>query len=144
MTEVARSIVLNAGIPHRHNRDEWAEYLVAMCVSFRRALLQHPNAAPILLEFAPRDLSIGRHDDTCALLRRAGVASHLHILILNGLEHLTLGSGLTQAAPQTFARADPQREPSLTEAVKANPWPSSDELFAESVRAFLHGASRRP
>lgn len=148
MAEVARSIVLEIPAPRQGTPEHWIEWLVTLCVDLRRAVLRHPNAAPLLLEFVPRDLLTAHYDEAIALLQEAGVPAERHVLIVDGMENLTLGAALTQAMrPEPtraaiFPHADPEREPRLTEAVRANRWRTAEELFAESVRVFLQSAAK--
>lgn len=147
MAEVARSIVLEAVVPRKRDPESWMDWFVALGVNFRRAVLRHPNAATVLLENVPRDLLTARYDDAAEFLREAGVPEHLHVLILDGLENLTLGAALTQCTkpPSTarspiFPHSDPEQEPALAAAVQANQWRTAEKLFAETVRSFLRGA----
>ncbi|GAB2856614.1 hypothetical protein GCM10022221_65390 [Actinocorallia aurea] len=148
MAEVARSIVREIPVPGQGRAADWVEWLVSLCVDLRRAVLRHPNAAPLLLEFVPRDLLTARYDEAIVLLEQAGVPAERHVLIVDGMENLTLGAALTQAMKpeatrdEIFPYADPEREPRLVGAVEANQWRSTEELFAESVRVFLHGAAK--
>ncbi|ROO85890.1 TetR family transcriptional regulator [Actinocorallia herbida] len=147
MSEVARSVVLEIPAPRPGAPGDWIEWLVALCVDLRRAVLRHPHAAPLLLEFVPRDLLTAHYDEAIEVLAEAGVPAERHALILDGMENLTLGAALTQAMrPEPtrgaiFAHADPVREPRLVAAVLANRWRTPERLFAESVRVFLQGAA---
>lgn len=145
MAEVARAIVTEAAMPRRRDPGEWVDWLVTLSVNFRRAVLRHPNAAPVLLEHVPRDVLTARYDDAAEFLGQAGIPASLHVLILDGLENLTLGAALTQAVKppgaqsKIFPQARAETEPALVQAVGFNPWRTTEKLFAESVRAFLHG-----
>ncbi|AIJ23287.1 transcriptional regulator [Amycolatopsis methanolica 239] len=149
MAGVARSIVLEAAAPRRREPADWQEWLVTLAVNFRRVVLRHPNAAPVLLEHVPRDLLSARYDDAAQLMRDAGVPEEVHVLILDGLENLTLGAALTQAVKpadirnRIFPHVDAEKEPALASAVKANEWRTGEKLFAESIRSFLRGAVQR-
>lgn len=148
MAEVARSIVRETVVPRHRDPADWVEWLVAMCVNFRRAVLRHPNAAPILLEFVPSDVLSTRYDDAAAFMSKAGVPVDRQVLILAGLENLILGTALVQAMKppairsKIFAHVDQRREPALATAVAANPWSTPEKLFAETVRTFLRGAAQ--
>jgi TetR/AcrR family tetracycline transcriptional repressor len=50
---VARATVLETQLPDPYPGMTWIEWLVALCLSFREAVLRHRNAAPLLLEFMP-------------------------------------------------------------------------------------------
>ncbi|MFD4252462.1 hypothetical protein ACFWQL_22230 [Amycolatopsis thermoflava] len=81
-------------------------------------------------------------------MRDAGVPAEVHVLILDGLENLTLGAALTQAVKPADIRnrisphVDAEEEPALASAVKANEWRTGEKLFAESIRSF-RGAVQR-
>ncbi|NKQ53198.1 TetR family transcriptional regulator [Amycolatopsis sp. K13G38] len=147
MAGVARRIVLEAPVPRKRDPEQWIDWLVAQAVSFRRVILRHPNAASILLEFVPRDVLSPRYNDAAGFLQKAGVPAHTHVMILDGLENLTLGAALTQAMKPENARARifphlaPDDEPALADAVRQNSWRTAEKLFAQSVRSFLEGAA---
>lgn len=145
MSEVARHIVLETVVPRKRKPDDWIEWFVTMSVNFRRAILRHPNAAPVLLEHVPRDVLSARYDDAAQFLTQAGVPPHLHVLIFDGIENLVLGASLMQAMKPSTARSrifphvSRTRESALAEALDTNPWRTPEKLFAESIRAFLRG-----
>jgi len=147
MAEVAKAIVRETVTPRKHKHADWVEWFVSLALNFRRSILRHPNAAPVLLEFVPRDVLSVLYDDAAQYLTEVGVPRERHVLILDGLENLTLGAGLAQAmkTPSTrskiFPHTDESTEPNLADAVRANTWTTSGELFAQTVRSFLHGAA---
>lgn len=145
MAEVARLVVRQTPTPARREPEHWCEWFVELSVNFRRTIMRHPNVAPILLEFLPRDVLGAMYDNAAQLLADAGVPVRLHALILDGLENMTIGAALIEATKSPESRAaifpslDRAREPALADAVDANPWRSSDEMFAEIVRSMLRG-----
>lgn len=147
MAEVAKAIVRETVVPRKRSHDGWVEWFVQLALNFRRSILRHPNAAPVLLEFVPRDVLGVLYDDAARYLTDLGVAPELHVLILDGLETLTLGASLTQAMKEPATRAkifpsvDASTEPNLAAAVDANTWSSSSELFAQTIRVFLTGTA---
>ncbi|GAA2409431.1 hypothetical protein GCM10010191_17550 [Actinomadura vinacea] len=149
LEEVAQSIVLETVIPRKPSGDDWMNWFVALAMNFRRVILRHGNAAPILLEFLPRDMLSPLYDDAAEFLTQAGVATGLHVLILDGLEKLTLGAAVTEAMRRParrgriFGHVDPASQPALAQAVKANELTAAD-LFAETIRAFLLGVTTAP
>lgn len=94
---VARQIAGAGNLPRRKPGPDWPEYFVALSLNLRRSILKHRNAAPILLQYLPRDLLIGTYEDTARFLDDSGVPAHLHVQILDGMERLTLGAVLTEA-----------------------------------------------
>lgn len=148
MAEVARWIVRQTNLPPAQDPKRWIEWFIQLALNFRAAILQHPNAAPLLLEFVPRDVLAPLYDDAGQVLHAAGIPLDLHIMILDGLESITLGASLTQAMKppeaQTliFANIAQDEEPSLAEAANRNRWKTPERVFAEVLRNFLNGASQ--
>lgn len=146
MAEVARLVVRQTPAPLRRPADDWTDWFVKLGVNFRRTILRHPNVAPILLEFLPRDVLTALYDNAAAVMNEYGVPTEAQALILDGLETLTVGAALIQAVKSeatrgmVFPSLNRETEPALAAAVDANPWKSAEELFEQSVRCFLQGA----
>lgn len=146
MAEVARLVVRETPFPKERDPARWMDWFVQQALNFRRTILRHPNVAPILLEFLPRDSLSQLYDSAARLLTEAEVPIEVHALILDGLETLTVGAALITAtkAPENrttpFPALDPATDVALAAAVEANPWSTSEELFAEVVRSMLRGA----
>jgi AcrR family transcriptional regulator len=146
MAEVARLVVRETPFPKERDPARWMDWFVEQAVNFRRTILRHPNVAPILLEFLPRDSLSVLYDNAARLLTEAGVPIQVHALILDGLETLTVGAALITATktPEKratpFAALDRSTDAALAAAVDANPWPTTEELFEQVVRAMLQGA----
>jgi AcrR family transcriptional regulator len=140
LSRVAQLILLE--VPDAWDADEapaWDEGLVRMAVALRRAILRHPNAGPILLEYFPRHFVLGPYEHVASALTGAGIPERFHMLIIEGIEKLTLGSALYHA---TFPDVDDRAYPSLARAVSAN-GAGDEEQFVESLEAFLHGVEAR-
>jgi AcrR family transcriptional regulator len=143
---VARAIVLETEIPDPAVDRTWIEWLVALSLSFREAVLRHRNAAPLLLEFMPRNVLIGVYEANARFLAEVGVPAGDLVLVIDGLDKLTLGAVVSEAAKnsdlggQIFASAQPGAEPTLAAAVTVNARDAA-ELFAESIRRFLRGVA---
>jgi hypothetical protein len=79
-------------------------------------------------------------------LTEIGVPLEQVVVILDGLDKLTLGAAITEAmhggddGERPFANADPITEPVLVAAVATNER-STTGVFAEAIRRFLHGAT---
>jgi hypothetical protein len=73
-------------------------------------------------------------------LASVNVPTELHVVIIDGLDKITVGAALMEAAhPDRFKRqVFASSEPSLSEALNANEM-SSDQLFEAEVRSFLVG-----
>ena len=140
---VARSIVAEIAVPRKPDPSRWPEWFVQMSLNFRTVVLRHRNAAPLLLQFRPRLILTG-YEEAAAFLSESGVPAQLHVLILDGMETLTLGATITeamrplQASKTIFPDLAPSRQPHLAAAVAANNL-TSRRLFAEMIRGFLRG-----
>ena len=148
LSAVARHIAGASVVrPRRKPGPDWPEFFVALSMNFRQAILRHRNAAPILLQYLPRDILIGTYEDTARFLLDSGVPTHLHVQILDGMETLSVGAVLTEAMlkPSTrdtiFQNVDRESQPLLAEALAANEL-SSKRLFEEMIRSFLYGVMR--
>ncbi|KAA9156766.1 TetR family transcriptional regulator [Amycolatopsis acidicola] len=146
LEEVARMIVLETPRPRDRSAENWVEYFVTQSLNFRRTILSHAKAAPVLLRYPPRDVLARVYDRSAKFLIEVGVPDELHVLILDGLDKLTLGAALTEAMKEPrqrskiFPHADPEREPNLARALKANTR-NAEDLWAESIRTFLRGVT---
>lgn len=142
---VARAIVLEARWPDERSVPNWVEWFVQLSLDFRSAVLRHRNAAPVLLQFMPRDVLTRTYDTSARLLAELGVPPEQRVLILDGMDKLTVAAAITEAVKgpdergRAFANVDPATEPTLAEAAELNPR-SVEDLFAESIRCFLRGA----
>lgn len=147
LAAVARQIAGAGPIPRRRPGPDWPEFFVTLALNLRRSILRHRNAAPILLQYLPRDLLISTYEESAQFLADSGVPAHLHVQILDGMERITLGAALAEAMrpPSTrttiFPHVDPESQPVLSRALAENTL-TSKQLFEEMVRSFLHGVMR--
>lgn len=138
LARVARLVLIE--VPDAWDAEEppaWDEGLVRMAVELRRAILRHPNTGPILLDFFPRQLMLGPYEHVAGALAAAGIPGHRHVLIMEGVEKLTLGSALYHA---TFGDVNAATHPALAQAVSAN-GAGDEDLFVATLRAFLRGVA---
>ncbi|MCU1654666.1 MAG: hypothetical protein JWQ60_5815 [Pseudonocardia sp.] len=145
--QVAGSILRGVTLPEFHPGDDWREAVVELCVATRRAILDHPHAAPLMLEFLPRQTVIAGYERWARLLAGCDVPAEQMITIMKGTEHLTFGSALFEAAIISKRLApypgfDPERNPYLAQALDADRQ-DPERLFASTVRAFLAGLGSR-
>ena len=144
---VAHAIVGSVQIPADPTAEDWIEFFVKLNLNFRRAVLKHRNAAPVLLQFLPREMFTAVYEDMTTVLTAAKVPADRHVLILDGMERFALGATLTEAMgpPRTIRSIFPSvratHNPNLAAAVRANGMNPS-QLAAEAVRSFLIGAIR--
>lgn len=143
---VARFIALETRIPDPKSVPNWIEWQVALSLAARESILRHRNAAPVLLQFMPRDVLIVAYNRIAAYMKEVGVPIEQVVVILDGLDKLTVGAALNEAMRPTeeggrlYGNANPMTEPDLAEAVAANQR-STTGVFAESIRSFLRGAA---
>lgn len=125
------------------NTEELKEALVALCVSVRSSLLEHPNAAPLLLEVLPRHIFTDRYERWIASLNVSNIPVDHQIVLVDGLEMLTYGSALLGASAValgsgTFPDVDEHEYPNLGRASRVAA--DADTRFEETLRDFLDGA----
>ncbi len=142
---VARAVLLEAPFPPRRSNAVWTEWFVEVSLGVRRTILRHAHAAPLLLEFTPREVLTPTYEIGAELLEEAGVPRSAHLLVLDGLDQLVLGSSVMEAIRPRERRERRLRDvvaedtPLLARAV-AGDARTSEQLFAETVRSFLRGA----
>ncbi|MDN5913762.1 MAG: TetR family transcriptional regulator [Pseudonocardia sp.] len=143
---VARAIVVETRMPDAGTTPNWIEWFVTLSLNFRHAVLRHRNAAPVLLRFMPRDVLIRTYEQSALSLTEIGIPADQCVLLLDGLDKLTLGAAISEAAKdpsedgRLFGTADAETEPTLATAVALNR-KSAEEIFAETIRSFLRGAA---
>ncbi|MFZ0713799.1 TetR/AcrR family transcriptional regulator [Mycobacterium sp.] len=143
---VARAVMLEVRYPDPNSVPNWIEWQVALSLAARDSILRHGNAAPILLEFMPRDVMIAAYNRSAALMFSLGVPVDKVLTVIDGLDKLTISAALSEAMRgiddhgQLFGNADPALQPDLAKAVAANRR-STAGVFAESIRSFLRGAA---
>ena len=143
LSEVARFILLDTG--YREDMEgSWEERTLELCKETRRALLKHPNAAPLILQFFPRHLLLDAYEHAVEGYPRT---RELHMAILEGIEKLTFGDALFEAAARArglpaMPDINPATHPNLAKSVAAN---SMDEegVFVEALWMFFAGVRVR-
>ena len=143
LSEVARQILLDVHYPGA-SVGGWEEQVIALCIATRRSLLNHPNAATLLLQFFPRHLLLGAYENA---VKGYPFARDIHMTILEGLEKLTIGSALFEASARArkvtlMPEVEAVSYPNLAKSVAANPF-DDEALFVEAVRIFLAGVKAR-
>jgi len=139
LAEVARLILLDVK-PPRDTSLEWKDAMMALCVATRRSILQHPNAALLLLQFFPRHLLIASYDHWIGL---CPLPMEQRMVLIEGLEKLTMGSALFEAACRSrgiepMPQFDREQLPMLAEALRANHL-DGEALFIATVQRYLDG-----
>jgi len=139
LSEVAKMILLDVRIPE-HAPDDWEGAVLDLNIAVRRSILQHPNAAPLLLQFFPRRLLLGAYDRWIA---GCPLPMDQRMVLIEGLEKLTFGSALFEAAYRAqgiepMPDFDRVRLPNLAEAVRLNRH-DSEATFIETLKRYLAG-----
>jgi len=130
--------------PRRAPGEDWPEYFVSLGLNFRQAVLRHRNAAPLLIEYLPRETLVDSYEDAARFLSASGVPAHLHLQILDGVETLCIGAVLAEVSRRPrdrsagFPDIDVGSHPHLARALAANE-SNARELFADRIRGFLRG-----
>ncbi|WP_068876448.1 MULTISPECIES: TetR/AcrR family transcriptional regulator [unclassified Phenylobacterium] len=147
LAEVARHVLLDLGpaVGGEAVAQDWNEAMVGVCLATRRTLLKHPNAAPLLLQFFPRHITLRGYDHWIA---NCPYPPDVRMTLLEGTEKLTYASALFEAAAQVrgvpaMPSVDPERLPHLALAQAANPY-DAEGLFEQTIRTFLAGFRVRP
>lgn len=141
---VAGSAVASSGLVPG---SDWPEHFVALAINFRGSFERHPNVAPLLLHYRPRDLLPGGYEAAAAFLYRSGVPVAQHIQILDGMETLLIGTALCEVLDPLCGSAADGRPagagsvPALAAAMRACNL-SGEESLATKVRALLLGITR--
>jgi TetR/AcrR family transcriptional regulator, tetracycline repressor protein len=143
---VAHEIVSRTVVPRKPPGDEWAEWLVQLCLNFRTAVLRHRNAAPVLLQHLPRNLLADIYEDVAGHLADWGLPAERHLPVLEGLNRIAVTATLAEALrPEGHLRTamliDGERHPTLAAAARANRL-GPRQQFECIVRTHLRGIER--
>ncbi|MBN4055462.1 TetR family transcriptional regulator [bacterium AH-315-K03] len=135
---VAADILHEATITKGHSKSDWKEKMVELTLATRRAILRHPNAASLLLEFYPRHIMLPKYNYWASQYE---AKEEDKLIILEGLEALTYGSALLGSASrakglQPTPKVDKAEHPYLAKAITSNKR-SEEARFKENVRRFL-------
>jgi len=139
LAEVARLILMEVEAPSPDG-DDWKDALVRLSVATRRSILQHANAAPLLLQFFPRYILLAGYDRWVA---PCPLPPEKHLILIEGTEKLTFGVALFEAAHRArgmepMPAFDRNKLPSVARAIRANIL-AEEDLFIATLRAFLDG-----
>jgi AcrR family transcriptional regulator len=155
LARVAQLVLLEVPDPLRDPEDAqtpWDERMLEITVEFRRAMMRHPHAIPVVLEHFPRGLLLRAYEAMAVALEAAQVPPEHHLLVFEGLEKLTLGSAAYWAAPEAagdpdhrhpFASLAIEDYPAVGRAVAASPHIDDEALFEAACVAFITGVKAR-
>lgn len=143
LSEVARFVLLDTS--YREDMSgTWEERTIELCTETRSALLKHPKAAPLILQFFPRHLLLDAYEHAVEGYPRT---RDLHMAILEGIEKLTFGDALFEAAARSrglpaMPVINPDTHPNLAVSVAANTM-DEEQVFIEALRMFFAGVRVR-
>lgn len=143
LEEVARIMLakLPVVVP---SAESFEERIIARCVATRRSLMQHPNAAPLILRYYPRYLFLNAYNRAAA---EEPYPTSVQMAVLDATERYTYGAALFEASARargidSMPAVDAEKYPDLAKAIAENPF-DEEELFVESLRMFLAGVTTR-
>src|SRR5690606_5278745 len=93
LTEVARLVLGDLEMADRPS-DDWQQWLVDTSLLLYRRVLEHPQAALILMQFLPDASAIPGFGHAARLLTRSGVDPTVQVLLMEGCEKLVWGWSL--------------------------------------------------
>lgn len=143
LQEVARVMLVRVPPMPRHD-ESYEERIIALCVGTRRALLQHPNAAILILRYFPKYMLLAAYDRAAS---DEPFPDNIQMTVIEAVEKFTYGASLFEAAARArglepMPAFDEEKYPSLAKAMSANPF-DDEELFIEALRIFLIGVRER-
>lgn len=124
--------------------ESFEEQIIARCVATRQTLLQHTNAAPLILRYFPRHMLLAAYDRATS---EEPYPTAIQMTVLDAVEKYTYGAALFEASARArgidpMPAVDGEKYPSLAQAVADNPF-DDEQLFVESLRLFLAGVRER-
>jgi TetR/AcrR family transcriptional regulator, tetracycline repressor protein len=142
LAEVARLLLIEGQLPPLVPSD-WREAIVQISLASWRSIMRHPKAAPLLLQFFPKEILMDAYEHWSRFLSINGVPSNLHMTILEATEKLTFGHALYTAAARTgghpsMPRYDAREHPHFTEAVRSHR-ADEEQTFEQGLRWLLAG-----
>lgn len=143
LQEVARIMLVRITLMDSGD-ESYEERIIDICVSTRRAMLKHPNAAPLILRYFPKHMLLAAYDRAA---RDEPFPTSIQLVVIEAIERLTYGTALFEAAARARGVApmpfvDPGKYPNLAKAIADSPF-DDEALFVESLRIFLTGVRAR-
>lgn len=124
--------------------ESFEERIIARCVATRRSLMQHPNAAPLILRYFPRYLFLAAYDRAAS---EEPYPTEVQMAVIDATERYTYGTALFEASARArgvepMPAVDGDKYPHLAKAIADNPF-DDEQLFIETLRMFLAGVAAR-
>jgi TetR/AcrR family transcriptional regulator, tetracycline repressor protein len=145
LAAMAYALLADVAGPPAPAAGEWARWFEEMCLRTYRHVLERPRAATLLAEHFPRTLIFPAHNLASGLLIDAGVPLAEVATVLRGIEKLTFGLILADAAElvggQTeAAQVSPDAWPAYAAALAANRR-SGEKMFVATISLLLAGVA---
>ena len=86
LQEVARIMLVRITLMDSGD-ESYEERIVAICVSTRRALLKHPNAAPLILRYFPKHMLLAAYDRAA---RDEPFPTSIQLVVIEAIERLEI------------------------------------------------------
>ena len=135
LAEVARLIVLDTPRVPDPEPGRWREWLVEETTLFRRTLLQHPRAVPLVVEHLPQPLLVRLYRQYSRLLASHDVPERMHLFLLEAAHRMVIGSAISTANGRAALEGLDDEDgppPIATDG-------EDERRFVEMVRTFLRG-----
>ncbi|WP_224389498.1 TetR/AcrR family transcriptional regulator [Pseudonocardia sp. ICBG1293] len=139
LAEVARIIVLDTPRVPDPEPGRWQEWLVEETTLFRRSLLQHPRAVPLVVEHLPQPLLVRLYQQYSRLLAAHGVPERMHLFLLEAAHRMAIGSAISTANGRAALQS---LDPGTGDGPPVAPDDEDERRFVEMVRTFLRGVDR--
>jgi TetR/AcrR family transcriptional regulator, tetracycline repressor protein len=141
LAEVARVVVLDSGRVPDPEPGRWRDWLVEESTLFRRSLLRHPHAVPLVVEYLPQQLLVRLYRQYSRLLAEHGVPERMHLFLLEAAHRMALGSAISAATGRSALESLDLDEDGGARLASAA---EDERRFVEMVRTFLRGVDRAP
>lgn len=124
---------------------DWRPWLVEGGLNLRATMLRHPEATTLIIRYYPYDMLLRHRERAISVLDEAGVDPAQHLLVVEGVEKLTLGFSIS--APWMID-VDDEPPAALTEhPATLRAWHASRHdplgLFVDIAMAFVNAIPDR-
>ncbi|MEV0544514.1 TetR/AcrR family transcriptional regulator [Nocardia salmonicida] len=117
----------------------WQETFINGSHQYRKTLLEHPNAAPILASRLWQSYSYAKFEHSLASMAADGLPEEFQLAIMRAGEMLGLASALIGPDWDNSKYGDvPDEYPALRRALDADTW-TAEESFDMTIRALVVG-----
>ncbi|KQU38375.1 MULTISPECIES: TetR/AcrR family transcriptional regulator [unclassified Rhodococcus (in: high G+C Gram-positive bacteria)] len=137
LAELTMHLLRKQRIPKQ--QDSWQNTFVNGTHQYRRTLIEHPRAAPILAARLWQSYSYAKFEHSLSSMAAGGVPENLQLAIMRAGEMLGLASALIGPDWDNSKYGDvPEQYPTLRRAIEADTW-TAEESLDITVRALIRG-----